>query len=272
MNTPAPDLTPVPPYAQGKNGQFYGGIPPQFALCPQAGPVPQPPVGTSSSMPQPLPNQAACECALFEAIVGLGQCTEHLGNAVLGIANHFAHFQPQPAPAQLAPTQPAPHPVSQEWPPAIRPAKLRVFDGKASSVISFLREVHTNITLGEASIPTDAKKITFMTSYYKDGEPMLWHHSLELSQDPVLGDFKAYLKAFKNRFESPDLVECMMDKVETMTQTHSAAEYSAHFQEALEYLDINEPLKIHYFHRGLKEDVKNAWVFCRDKPVIFLSL
>ncbi|CAL1703185.1 unnamed protein product [Somion occarium] len=233
----------------------------QFAT---AGPVPQLPVGTSSPTPQLLPNQAAHECTLFEAVVGLGQCTEHLGNAVLGIANHFTHFQ-----SQLAPAQPAPHPVSQERPSAIQLAKPRVFDGKASSVVSFLQEVHTNITLGKASVPTDAKKIAFMTSYYKDGKPTLWHHSLELSQDPVLGDFEAYLKAFKNRFESPDLVERMMDKVETMTQTCSAAEYSAHFQEALKYLDINELLKIHYFHRGLKEDIKNAWVFCRDKPVIF---
>lgn len=182
--------------------------------------------------------------ALFEAVTSLGQTAQtttviqqQQSHALDVIAQRLEHQNQTPRPTA----------------PKVR--EPRQFSGKASEVLPFLRELRAAVHLQRNALPSEYDKSVYLSMYLKDGSPVQWFYGLERTRPIVLNDFETLLEEFKTRFQDTDIVMTYLRKIESLTQTGSAASYANQFQEYLNYVDMNDHLQIKQFDRGLKEDL-----------------
>ena len=178
-------------------------------------------------------NRRMTYAELLDAIAGLGRAQEGNAAPIEGLIRH-ARVSSQPG-------------------GTVRFHEPRVFNGKATEVIPFLREVNTAIELQQRSLNTERLKVLYMSSFLGDGAPSYWYRSLELSdpQKVIMNDFAKFVSAFKARFEDPDLVAAASRRIQKIEQRGTVADYATRFQDQLVYLDVTDQTSIQWFHKGL---------------------
>lgn len=71
-----------------------------------------------------------------------------------------------------------------------------------------------------------------------------------------MDQWSTLLAAFRQRFDDPDLESKMIRRLESLTQTGSAALYANDFEECLNYVEWSDSYAIHRFDRGLKPELR----------------
>ncbi|KAL7280853.1 hypothetical protein ACG7TL_005797 [Trametes sanguinea] len=232
----------------------------------QPGSVPQAETQPTAAPPAPDMSDIAAMRQLLESVVALGQSTatqqeiQRLqGRALEILVDRLEHNPPvvNPAPASWT----APPALSG---PSVKAPDPRKFTGKASEVEPFLREVEAVISL-QPGLRTDSAKCTYFSLFLGDGSPQSWFTALRLKQPELMHNWPALVAAFRKRFEDPDLVMKYLHKLESLTQTGSAAAYANQFEEYLSYLDWTPKMAITQFDCGLKPDLLLTLV-TKDRP------
>ncbi|KAF9816878.1 hypothetical protein IEO21_03852 [Rhodonia placenta] len=176
---------------------------------------------------------------LFEAVAALGQ---HAGGFATNQDRHGSAIQALTQQieqlTQFVSNIPQAAPRSGTSRGAIKSREPRMFNGKVSEVVPFLRG---------------------------DGSPVAWYNSLERRSPHLLRDWTLLQREFRTRFEDPNLVRTSLRKLEALKQTGSAANYANQFQELLAHLDLTDFTQITYFDRGLKPALKHVLVNT-DRP------
>ena len=222
-------------------------------------PVPQPTQAPNGHGPQRITPQNFNMHDILTAIVGLGRAHEHTIQAqnrtaqLLEDLAHRAATNPAPAPAGPAGT--------------VRFHEPRLFNGKASEVDAFLREIKTVTKLQSRALVTDADKIAYFSTYLQDGGPSAWYHALELRRPHLLADYDGFIEAFKEHFQDTDVVRSAMQRLERLKQTGSAADYAARFCEDIVHLNVTDETAIFMFRKGLKSEVKDLMTTVKPSTV-----
>ncbi len=150
---------------------------------------------------------------------------------------------------------------------SVRVKEPRVFDGHASELEPFLRELRAAVHLQRAGLATSYDKAQYMLPYLKaPGRPSEWFSAIEKTKKNLLNDFDALLKDFKSHFESSDLKAQMQRKLEDLVQTGAASDYAAAFYDITSHLDLTEESKMLSFRRGLKPAVLDGLALIIPQP------
>lgn len=230
----------------------------QPGAVPQAEPQPAAPGAPDSS-------DIAAMRRLLESVVALGQSTatqqemQRLQGRALELI--VDRLERNPVVVNPAATWTAP---SASNGPSVKAPDPRKFKGKVSEVELFLREVEAVILL-QPGLRTDSAKCTYFSLFLGDGSPQSWFIALRLKQPELMHNWPALVAAFRKCFEDPDLVMKYLHKLESLTQTGSAAAYANQFEEYLSYLDWTPKMAITQFDRGLKPKLLLTLV-TKDRP------
>lgn len=156
--------------------------------------------------------------------------------------------------------------ISQPSPEGKKPEE---FQGNRSNFKSFVTQLALYFGANSSKFGTDKAKISFAASFLR-GPAFDW---LEPFIDDVTGEviFKSYtefLDGLKAGFADPDQYATAEREIEKLTQTSSCSAYYSQFVTLIAQLGwTEEAVKIHYFRRGLKEEIKDMLVG-RDLPNI----
>lgn len=136
------------------------------------------------------------------------------------------------------------------------------FQGNRSDFKSFVTQLALCFGANSGKFGTDKAKISFAASFLR-GPAFDW---LEPFIDDLTGEvtFKSYtefLDGLKAGFADPDQYATAEREIETLTQTASCSAYYSKFVTLIAQLGWTEDaVKIHYFRRGLKEEIKDLLV------------
>ncbi|OCH83842.1 hypothetical protein OBBRIDRAFT_808703 [Obba rivulosa] len=139
--------------------------------------APQPSAQSQPAQPETeTPSDAAVAQRLFEAVVALGwhadgfQSVQEQQNRMLeAITTRLEVLETAP---QRPATSAAVHTTVTPRATAPKVREPRMYSGKASDVVPFLREIRAAVYLQRAGLPTDYDKSLYFSMYLKDGTPM----------------------------------------------------------------------------------------------------
>ncbi|KAF9799256.1 hypothetical protein IEO21_10609 [Rhodonia placenta] len=188
--------------------------------------------------PQPAPPEAGvnptdtADRILFQAVAALGRHQDAFANnqqlqsaALESLARSIDELRQR--------VSATPAPSTSAGPRNIKVRDPRMFNGKSSEVVPFLRE---------------------------DGSPIQWFNTIEAKRSELLYDWEELQRIFTTRFQDSDLVSTSLRKLEALKQTGSAATYANLFEEYLTYVDVSDYMQITYFDRNLKPRLKEILV------------
>ncbi|EED78041.1 predicted protein [Postia placenta Mad-698-R] len=200
--------------------------------------------------PQPAPPEArvnltdTADRILFQAVAALGRHQDAFANnqqlqsaALESLARSIDELRQR--------VSATPAPSTSAGPRNIKVCDPRMFNGKSSEVVPFLRE---------------KQKTTLFSMYLKDGSPIQWFNTIEAKRSELLYDWEELQRIFTTRFQDSDLVSTSLRKLEALKQTGSAATYANLFEEYLTYVDVSDYMQITYFDRNLKPRLKEILV------------
>lgn len=156
--------------------------------------------------------------------------------------------------------------ITQPSPEGKKPEE---FQGNRSNFKAFVTQLALCFGANSSKFGSDKSKISFAASFLR-GPAFDW---LEPFIDDVTGEvmFKSYtefLDGLKAGFADPDQYATAEREIEKLTQSSSCSAYYSQFVTLIAQLGwTEEAVKIHYFRRGLKEEIKDMLVG-RDLPDI----
>lgn len=122
-----------------------------------------------------------------------------------------------------------------------------------------------------ATFKTDSSKVIFLASYLR-GQAYKWFEPLLKKQDEVLDNYKKFCEAFTANHGDPDHIRTTTKRLQTLTQTASAAAYTTTFLQLSSFLSWNDEALRAQFYSGLKDDVKDAMATCLQDPASLKEL
>lgn len=240
---------------------------------------PSVPADAPSPAPQPPP-PTSNEAFLFQMLADMRRVQQEqaaaTNNALTTMAAAFQSLSSFMGPARAAPP-PAPSvaasmhaPTSSERP--LKAKEPRIFSGAAEEVEPFIDEVLTNIRLQRMTDSLD--KISFLSTYLKDGNPKIWYRSLRASEETesLLYDFDSFLAAFRQHFADPNYSRTALRKMRALKQTGSCATYAARFRELLPFVELSGTTVLDMYKEGLKPAVRDVLRVVRPRPDDFEKL
>ncbi|KAL0200303.1 hypothetical protein M9458_003490, partial [Cirrhinus mrigala] len=162
-------------------------------------------------------------------------------------------------------TTPTPQTASAH-PPVASPrlAYPDKFDGNPARCKGFLLQCSLFVSQQPALYPTEESRIAFVCSLLT-GKALDWATAVWDLNRPTFPSFEAFLRRFREVFNTPKESEAAGERILTLRQgKSSAAEFSLTFRTlAAQTGWPDEPLKLH-FRRGLNHELQ-AELACRDE-------
>ena len=219
--------------------------------------------------PQPNP-----EVSLLEAVVALGAHAATFNRAFNENQENHVKAHEATINALIERIQAMPLGGRPTSDPATPKGRLkfrepRVFDGKVKSVRPFLDEIESAVWLQRHALVTDFDKFLYLSGYLKDGSPKSWYYSIRNTPERayLLNDWDGVLEDFRSHFGDSDRHATASEEMENLRQTGSCASFASRFRELLVDLELNEPLKIEYFRKRLKDNVLDALALIKRKDL-----
>lgn len=148
------------------------------------------------------------------------------------------------------------YPESRPKEPKIPPPPE--FHGKVSEYRNFMAQCSLTFTLCPRTYSTEESKVLFVVSRLRD-QALNWARDIpENPEHPYRHDYQAFKAALDNLYLDRNYRQLCRDKLAHLSQTGSAAAYSAEFQSLVEPLNWNNDAKCDAFYEGLHDDIKNA--------------
>lgn len=141
------------------------------------------------------------------------------------------------------------------------------FRGERSQYKSFASQLALAFRADPSKFRDDQAKINFAATYLR-GPAFDWlqPYIRESDGEVLFQSYKLFLTSLEAGFADPDAYATAEKEIEESTQKYSCSAYYSQFVGLLAQLRWTEdPVKIHYFRRGLKEDIKDLLVG-RDLP------
>lgn len=163
-------------------------------------------------------------------------------------------------------------PVAQAVPASLpaMPFKLKTppeYDGNNKAACStFISHLNLYINASPHSFPDDHAKVVFAASYLR-GRAFAWLEPHLLRPDaPILHDYSLFVSELLRNMGDPDRERNTTRRLQALTQTSSAAAYSAEFFQLSAFLNWNDDALRAQFYTGLKSEVKDALALSNSDP------
>jgi len=210
---------------------------------------------------QPTPPQESMEFDRMNFI--LNQFHE-VGNTIQGLAqNQQALFEAINNMATRFSSMSLPASSPSSNPPPIKFKEPPVYKGKTEELEDFLSSIENGIKMQRTAFTSDEERVNYMVSYFGEGTPRSWLTGVRKTAPHLLADFSAFASAFKEHFGDRDAVATALHRIEKLEQTGSCISYAARFREFAAVLDLSQTTLMQYFHRGLKNSVRQGVVYSR---------
>ncbi|KAG9004757.1 hypothetical protein FRB90_010753 [Tulasnella sp. 427] len=183
--------------------------------------------------------------------------------------------QPQPINVQF----PATTTVTNVPAPKAKVKEPDVYNGKArgKAATRFLLSCKNYFQLRASDSPDDSTKISFAVSYLS-GTAQAWAKPiltdlLGAKAKPTSTRWKDFEEALEGAFGDPDAVGTAIRELEKLVQgNRPAANYASDFRRLMADIPWDEKTFMHMFKKGLKEDVKDAFMYAPTPPADFNAL
>ncbi|KAI5889894.1 uncharacterized protein SCHCODRAFT_01128098, partial [Schizophyllum commune H4-8] len=93
--------------------------------------------------------------------------------------------------------------------------------------------------------------------------PKMWFNNISRTEEHVLHDFDELLRRLESRFDEADLTNAMLDKIEALWQTGSAANYIQAYDELAKHVDFSDMTKKATLYKHLKPELKDLLLSVR---------
>lgn len=146
------------------------------------------------------------------------------------------------------------------------------FDGTSSKFNTFATNLQLQFRSNPRTYNSEESKILYAGSYL-EGSAYLWFqpHINPTTGDVAFTSFAAFMEALGAAFDDPDAYATAEREIESLRQEGSCASYYAQMVSVLSRLGWDvDSVKIHFFRKGLKENLKDALVG-KSLPSTFLE-
>jgi hypothetical protein len=115
----------------------------------------------------------------------------------------------------------------------------------------------------------DQNKITYFASFLK-GNAFHWYYNL-MNKGALPHKYKDFITVFQTYFGQQDEQNFAEQKIQSLYQGSSIAQYNQQFNKYAMLIDYNDTALMNIYRKGLKGKVKDLLLAC-DKPKTLLSL
>ncbi|KAF8690199.1 Retrotransposon-derived protein PEG10, partial [Rhizoctonia solani] len=172
-----------------------------------------------------------------------------------------------PAPIPLAPAAHYPAPVKVDHPDA--------YTGKiGSEAKQWLTRMLAWTWLNSRMFPTDQEVLSFLLMNMKDSAGAWAHPHLDQlgSHQAIIQTVKGFKIEFLAAFGDPDATRAAKQKITTLTQSGTCADYITKFRTLAMELDWNDAALQGQFTHGLHWEVSHQIATCKHRPRTLLKL
>lgn len=201
---------------------------------------------------------AALQQAFIAAQQQIQQLQAQIQQLMAAAAVAAAAEQPQPQPAPVAVA-----------PPALKPPKPTFFAGASkekSGLEDWLFKIQTQFNALHAQ-PEDQHKINYVASYFTGTALKWWRlNAVTFTQPGVT--YQAFTQALVTAFAAPNAQQKAREKMDSLRQNGSVAQYTSRFRELLLEIPSMQPAEaLHRFVTGLKPTVKQHVLIAKPATV-----
>lgn len=165
-----------------------------------------------------------------------------------------------------------PPPTAQVKEPKASP--IEMFDGNPESVADFLAQLNGRFMIQPVTFTLDRTKIMTLLTHQKPGTvAQKWATPyMEGKNEQDLGSYGTLVKAFKKRFEDPNLRNTLVEKAYNLKQKTTVLEYVAEFELLQSRIGFEEDRWGFDFYRGLNQNIKNMLMMIATERGNYLKL
>lgn len=144
--------------------------------------------------------------------------------------------------------------------PTPKEPKVRLpgaYKGNWKELRGFVNQILMVIRQQPSTYATDEQKVMLVGSLLEN-IALEWYNPLFESSSPLLASFEEFIEAFRKRFDNPHRAKTARKELEKLKQRNTtAAEYATRFQIVLSDTGYDNEAAIHFFKRGLHDDVQD---------------